>query len=83
MKLLLKAEVRKRIDDRVKSGRYASAEDVVAAAVMSLDQQERFGDFSAGELSELLAAGERSIAASGTLDGERAFRLRRGRRKSR
>lgn len=83
MRLLLKAGVRKRIDERVKSGQYASAEDVVAAAVMTLDQQERFGDFAAGELEGLLAEGERSIAENGTMDGERAFRMRKGRRKSR
>jgi putative addiction module CopG family antidote len=68
------------IDERVKSGKYASPEDVVAAALLTLDQQERFGDFAAGELDDLLAEGERSIKTDGTLDGDEAFRMRQVRR---
>jgi Arc/MetJ-type ribon-helix-helix transcriptional regulator len=80
MKLLLKPDVQKRIEERVKSGRYASAEDVVSAAILTLDQQERFGDFAPGELDRLLEEGERSIAEHGTLDGEQAFQARKARR---
>jgi hypothetical protein len=54
----------------------------MAAAVVSLDQQERFGDFAPGELDRLLAEGERSISWEGTLDGEEAFQLRRQRRRA-
>jgi Arc/MetJ-type ribon-helix-helix transcriptional regulator len=72
--------VQELIDQRVKSGEYASAEDVVAAAIMTLEQQKRFGDFEAGELDHLLAEGERSIKAEGTLDGDEAFRSRSDRR---
>ena len=51
---------------------------MVAAAVISLDQQESFGDFAAGELDRLLAEGERDIAAGGFIDGDKAFaKLRR------
>jgi len=57
----------------VKSGKYPRPEDVVAAAVSSLDQQERFGDFAAGELDKLLAEGERDIANGDVIDGDRAF----------
>ncbi len=59
----------------VNSGQYSSPEDVAAAAIMALDQQEQFGDFEANELNNLLAEGERSIEQEGTLDGDEAFRL--------
>jgi putative addiction module CopG family antidote len=65
MALTLGPQLQNLIDERVKSGKYASAEDVVAAAMASLDQQERFGDFEAGELDELLREGERSIEQEG------------------
>jgi Arc/MetJ-type ribon-helix-helix transcriptional regulator len=80
MNLSLDPEVPKLIDERVKSGRYATAEDVVAAALLTLDQQEWFGDFAPGELDELLADGEHSITKDGTLDGTEALQLRQTRR---
>jgi len=80
MTITLGPDLQKLIDDRVKSGKYATPEEVVAAAVLALDQQEQFNDFESGELEELLAEGERSIEQEGTLDGEEAHRLRRGRR---
>lgn len=82
MELALKPGVIQRIADRVKSGKYGSAEDVIAAAIMTLDQQERMGDFASGELERLLEEGERSIAQEGTLDGDEAFRNRKARRRS-
>jgi Arc/MetJ-type ribon-helix-helix transcriptional regulator len=80
MHLSLNPDIQKQIDDRVKSGQYATAEEVVAAAIMTLDGQERFGDFQTGELDKLLAEGEHSIEQDGTLDGEEAFQQRRRRR---
>lgn len=80
MKLALKPEVQKLIAERVESGKYASPEDVIAAALVVLDQQERFGDFAPGELNALLAEGEASIAAEGTLDADEAYQQRRARR---
>ncbi len=80
MNLALTPDVQKLIDERVKSGKYATPEDVVLAALLTLDQQEQFGDFAPGELDELLGEGERSIATHGTLDGKKAFRKRRERR---
>lgn len=67
MNLSLPANVAKLIEERVKSGRYNTPEDVVAAAVVHLDQQERFGDFEPGELDRLLEEGENSGPA---LDGD-------------
>lgn len=83
MNLSLNPELRKLIDDRVQSGAYASPEDVIAAAVVSLAQQEQFGDFASGELDELLAEGEKSIEQEGALDGDDAHHLRRQRRAQR
>lgn len=80
MELTLSQSVKSRIEERVHSGRYASVEDVLSAAIMALDQQERAGDFSPGELDALLQAGEKSIAVEGTLDGDEALAARRARR---
>jgi antitoxin ParD1/3/4 len=70
MQLSLPPEIQKLIEERVRSGRYHSAEDVVAAAVTNLDQQESVGDFSPGELDTLLDEGERS---GPPLDGEQVL----------
>ncbi len=83
MKLSLGSELQKLIDERVQSGKYATPEDVVAAAILTLEQQERFGDFEPRELDKLLADGERSIAQEGTLDGDEAFEARTRRRRQR
>jgi len=80
MNLALNPNVQKLIEERVKAGKYATPEDVVAAASVTLDQQEQLGDFAPGELDKLLNDGERSIADKGTLDGDEAFRARRERR---
>jgi antitoxin ParD1/3/4 len=80
MNVTLKPDVQQLIDDRVRSGQYASPAEVVEAAILALEQSERFGDFAAGELDALLAEGERSIEQEGTLDGEEAFRMRAERR---
>ena len=62
------------------SGKYATPEDVITAAILTLEQQERFGNFASGELDRLLAEGEQSIEQEGTLDGDEALRNRRERR---
>lgn len=80
MDLSLNPQVQKLIDERVKSGKYATPEDVIAAALLTLDQQEWLGDFDSGELDTLLAEGEQSITEDGTLDGDEAFQLRKARR---
>ena len=80
MRLSLDADVARRIEERVKSGALATPEEVVAAAMRVMEQQEQFDDFHAGEIDALLAKGERSIAAEGALDGEEAFWRRREKR---
>ena len=80
MNISLDPELQKIIDERVTSGRYATPEDVLAAALTTLNQQEQAGDFAPGELDEFLAEGERSVQQEGTLDGDEAFQQRRERR---
>jgi Arc/MetJ-type ribon-helix-helix transcriptional regulator len=48
------------IEDRVNSGNYASAEEVVTVALHGLSAVESFGDFAPGELERLIAQGENS-----------------------
>jgi len=82
MQLSLKPKARKFIEQKVRSGKYASADDVVDAAFAALEQQEAHGDFKPGELSRLLEAGERSIKAEGVVDAEGVFaEIRRESRK--
>jgi len=69
------------IDEKLESGQYDSAADVVRAALTVLKQQELFGDFRPGEWDELLAEGERGIREQGTLDADEALNARRQRRR--
>src|SRR4051812_43098543 len=73
MHLTLSPETQKLIDDRVKTGKYSTPEDVVAAAVANLAQQETFGDFAPGWLNELLAEGGPDIGRDDVLDLDQAF----------
>lgn len=73
MKLSLPHEIEKLIQDRVKSGQYHTAEEVVAAAVSTLAQQDALGDFGVGELNAILAQGDRAIARGEVMDEDVAF----------
>jgi antitoxin ParD1/3/4 len=67
MDIALSADSKKLIDERVNSGKYASPEDVVTAALHALENDERAGEFDPGEWDRLLAEGESS---GQPLDGE-------------
>ena len=69
MQLSLPPDIVKLIEKRVREGKYRTPEDVVAAALSNLEQQEA-GDFHTGELDRLIAEGERSGAP---LDGGEVF----------
>jgi Arc/MetJ-type ribon-helix-helix transcriptional regulator len=60
MELMLAPETKKIIDERVKSGEFASAEEMVSVAIHRLVDPAAFGDFAPGELDRLLAEGESS-----------------------
>lgn len=80
MNLCLSPEIEKAIEERISSGKYGRAEDVVAAAVVSLGQQERAMQLSASELEavypnlrEKLAEGLAAADAGKLSDGEAFF----------
>lgn len=83
MTIQLTPKIRKLVEKRVKTGQYATPQDVIAAGLAALEQQESSGDFAPGELCELIAEGEESIRKEGLLDGEDALRMRRRRRAQR
>lgn len=66
MKLVLNSDAERLIAERVKSGKYASPEAVVTAALHALEHDESVGEFAPGEWDGLLAEGEASGEA---LDG--------------
>jgi putative addiction module CopG family antidote len=74
MNVALPAKFRKLIDDRVRSGKYGSVEDVVKAALTTLDQNDRFGDFARGELDALIKEGEASLKRDGPIPAESVFK---------
>ena len=67
MELSLDTGAQRLIEERVRSGKYGTAEDVVTAALHALEHDEQLGDFAEGELDALIAEGEASGPA---LDGE-------------
>jgi Arc/MetJ-type ribon-helix-helix transcriptional regulator len=80
MNLILPADIQKLIDERVDSGKYQTPEEVVAAAITQLDQQESVGKLAASELEllypgikEKLAEGLAAARASRFVDGEVLF----------
>jgi len=67
MKLSLNSEAERQIADRIRSGKYATAEEVVTAALHALEHDENTGEFAHGEWDSLLAEGE---ASGDALNGE-------------
>lgn len=68
------------IEKRVKSGRYATADEVILAAMTSLDQHDHIADLGPGEidavfpgLREKLAHGLADAKAGRLSDGEAFF----------
>jgi len=73
MTVSIDAEMQKFIDEKVASGQYASAKEVLEAALAALQLQDAYGDFGPGELDELIAEGERSIRERGVVSGQAVF----------
>ncbi|HET6248101.1 MAG TPA: type II toxin-antitoxin system ParD family antitoxin [Tepidisphaeraceae bacterium] len=76
MNVLLGSELEKLIVARVRSGRYATAEDVIRAGLASLEQQEGVESMSTSEL-EAVFPGFRQRIAEGMAD-EKAGRMSDG-----
>lgn len=66
----ISAAMRRFIDERVKSGEYASVEDVVRAGIARLMSED---DFEPGEMERFIAKGEADIARGDVIDGEQVF----------
>src|SRR3954454_25028553 len=73
MKITLPPKARKLVNERLKSGRYGSPEEVVLAGLASLRRQEELGGFSPGKLERLVAEGEASIEREGTVSADEVF----------
>jgi antitoxin ParD1/3/4 len=82
MTIKLSAKAQKLVNERLKSGRYSTPEEVVLAGLDSLRRQEQFGNFGPGELERLVAEGERSIEREGTVAAEEVFAALRQRSKA-
>jgi putative addiction module CopG family antidote len=65
MNVSLGIDAQKLIEEQVRSGKYASPEEVITAALYALDQDEH-AEFAPGELDALLKEGDDSGSA---LDG--------------
>lgn len=83
MNLSLNPEMQRYVEEKVRSGEYASPEQVLEAGLVALKQQDSFGDFAPGELDELLAEGERSIEREGTIPASEVFEQMRRRSEQR
>ena len=73
MNLSLPTRIQKLIEERVRSGEYASPEDVVAAALAHLEQHEQARTFAPGEMDALAAEGEADIARGDVLELDEVF----------
>ena len=73
MTISLSPQAQQALEERMKLGGYATAEEAVLAGLASLEQQESLGDFSPGELDALLAEGEADIQSGDLLDADEVF----------
>jgi putative addiction module CopG family antidote len=62
MNLSLKPQLKKFVENQVKTGRYESIDQVLAAGVARLMQDDGNDDFAPGELQKLVDEGEADIA---------------------
>lgn len=80
MSVILNDRTQRLIEEQLGRGGYATPDDVVQAALASLNQQQNLGGFAPGELDALLALGEADIERGDLLDGDQALAERRHRR---
>lgn len=80
MQISIPPQIAKLVEDRVRSGQYGRAEDVLAAAMTSLEQRERADGLGRAELEALypglkqkLAEGIAAADAGNLSDGEDFF----------
>ena len=61
------------VHQKLKTGRYASASEVVREALRLLDEQDRFLDLKRQELRESISEGLQSLQSGEGVDGETVF----------
>jgi putative addiction module CopG family antidote len=79
MTITLTREMKKIVDEKLQTGDFATAEDVVFAALQAMKSQQ-IDEFEPGELDRLIAEGDESIRKEGTIDVDDAFAELRARR---
>ncbi len=79
MNVSLTPELEKFVADKVATGHYASASEVVRAALRILEEEEHWKDFARGKIAKGLA----DAADGRIIDGETAMRRIRDAAKSR
>jgi Arc/MetJ-type ribon-helix-helix transcriptional regulator len=73
MNLFLSAEAHRLIEEKLRTGNYRTAAEVVLAGLGSLDQQEQFGEFFPDEWHALLKMGEESLIESEPIDAQKTI----------
>jgi len=73
MQISLSPKMQKFVEEKVRAGLYASPNEVIEAGLESLEEKELFGDFEAGELSSLIAEGQRDLDEGRFEDGDVVF----------
>ena len=73
MNVSLTLELEDLVRDKVKSGRYGSATEVVGEALRLMIQRDRFQELHKEQIREKIAAGVASLRAGQGADGEDFF----------
>jgi Arc/MetJ-type ribon-helix-helix transcriptional regulator len=71
--LHLSTETQRLIEERMALGGYDSPEDVIRAALASLEEAEMFADYAPGELEALVEEAEESYRNEGGLSREQVI----------
>ena len=73
MNILLSKELERLIQDKVKSGRYLSASEVVGEALRLLDERDRLQEARLAELKAKIREGIEASERGEVVDGEEFF----------
>ena len=74
MQVSLSPERQKFAEQKVRSGAFRSIDEVIEAGLVTLELQEKFGEFAPGQLDKLLAEADEDFARGDVFDGEEVFR---------
>jgi antitoxin ParD1/3/4 len=73
MKISLTPELEKLIQNKVNSGRYLSASEVIQEGLRLLDERDRIRETRLAELQEKIQAGIEELERGEGMDGEKVF----------